>query len=198
MPDGLTVAAGSAVASSTIGWSFHDIGGGVESTSLKVLGAAAPGEAEITALRTAMGDISNAAITKQRGTAEVKVDIRLPEIEVYDEAYAAGSVVAVFVFTDLAQQQTQYLEVPAPDQSIFGIDGTTVDIANSTEAAAVVNAAVALLNVGTANYTYQRGYRSGRVSRASRPPVLPTSIEEPGAADNPPPAPALGPGDDPV
>lgn len=187
MPNGLTSGAPTQVGQ-IAGWTFVDAGGFRKSTNLKLRNSVATG-AQVTAVGNAMANLSNGSLIEQRTQAKIEVLPGSAEIEVFDEAYAAASTVAVFVFQDQITRETQRLEVPAPDYTVFLADQETVDTANAT-VGILIAAALTVFAQGDGDWIFVRGYRSGRSFRASRPRALPANIVEPDAGDLPPALPA--------
>jgi len=141
-----------------------------------------------TQLRTLIGAVaaaSNAGLVHD----DVVFARRIAENAViaFDEAESSVATEAVFVFQSPSTNGKRYIRVPAPDASMFGVDGATVD-PTGTEAAAIITAAEAAFNAGGGDFDYVRGYLvvPGRQTRVQG--VKPT-IEEPGETSQPPDAP---------
>jgi hypothetical protein len=98
---------------------------------------------------------------------------------VFDESYSSITTKATFVFQDSLRKIVR-VEVPAPDASIFGSDGNTVDPDNAL-VEALVDEVLAVLG-GT--YVLVRGFLSSR-TRQPKGATNPPTIVEPGATSVP-------------
>lgn len=142
-------------------------------------------DALLNALRTALGNGSNAALEESRYTNKNTILSRTT-ITAYDEKYPSIEDVAVFQFQDNTGD-VQTLELPAPDSTLFFQNGDrlTIDPARVLSSA-IIAAALAALNDNGGTYTYSRGYkathRKGRAGKQAK--VLP-QFTEPGAGDLP-------------
>jgi len=163
--------------------SFHDFRGRSRATLLN--GGDESTTVQATALRTAMGNGSNARITSTRETVlQEQINISAAQNFTYDEAYPSVSDALVIVFQDAAGEK-ESLILPAPDASLFAADGETPvdpDAAGSAGEIlmdAIHVAALAYLNADTpaGTYAFSRAYLEGAGVRAR--PVVP--IQEPGA-----------------
>lgn len=147
--------------------------------------------AQVTALRTAIGNMSNGRVMGTSLATDVEIINPADPINTtYDESYSTTDHVAVMVFQNGAGD-VQTAEVPAPDASIFESDGETVDRTNGL-VIAYLTAALAALNAGTpaGTWAFARGFLSTRARNSRRQPIrLP--LAEPGAGDNPPDAPGV-------
>lgn len=160
----------------SISFQFRDFTGQSVTSSMRVSETATA--LQISALRTALGNASNARVMAERATAVNQiVNIADPLNTVFDEAYSTIGDGMVFLFQNAAGT-VRRLRLPAPDLSLFLADGETPDPDN-TEVQAVVTAALAALPVG---YIHARTYLEG-VGRRQR---VPLTVIEPGETDNPP------------
>lgn len=139
---------------------------------------------ELDALRTALGDGSNAALYESRYTNSSRV-LNHTNLEAYDETYPSSEDVAVFQFID-DTGDVQSLELPAPDSTLFyTTDRKTIDPARALSGA-IIAAALAAMNNGGGTYVYSRGYKTthrktrGGANARKRPAFV-----EPGAGDTP-------------
>lgn len=164
-----------------INLTFLDIAGQTARTGIGNL-TAAPTGPQVSALAAALGNASNAAVTVI--TVNTITLDKLANRQVFDEAHSRVVDKAVFIFQNDARQ-TRKVELPAPDASIFGSDGQTIDPTNAL-AAAIISAALAIYG-GT--FAYTRGFLSQR-SRKVRSVTAPPVPSEPGVGDNPPALPA--------
>lgn len=165
----------------SLSFTLMDTAGRLARTGISEL-TSAPSGGQITALSDAIGNISNAAVIAETGTAQ-SVDTKTGRI-VFDEAYSGVTEKAVFIFENSARRKKK-LEVPAPDASIFGTDGLTVDYANAS-VVALVSAYTAIAT----GYTLKRAFLSSRSRKAptgNRPPT----VSEPGTLELPPGLPAI-------
>lgn len=158
-----------------------DIAGRNARASLTAL-TASPSTPQITAFKNAVGDMTNGAVTTVSGTAQ-DYDNGATRV-VFDEAHAGAPDKAVFIFQNDARQ-TRRLEIPAPDASIFGTDGQTVDAANPL-VVALNDATLAILG---GSFRMTRGFLSTKTRKSAGTRVAPIALE-PGAGDNPPALPA--------
>lgn len=152
---------------------------------------AAATDAELVQVANSAGSLSNAEVTK---ITDSKITHQFAPPTPFDESESSVTTKAVFVFQNSDGQRFS-VAVPAPDASITGQDGQTIDFTNSLVQDFVAdvlrvyntpNGAVTPVN------TYQaiRGYiDKGRGAPPYR--VKPGVTREPGAGDNPPAAPGL-------
>lgn len=164
-----------------LGFTFLDVAGQDARASLGKL-TAAPTTPQITALRDATGNMSNAALITVSATAQDYDN--LPTRVAYDEAHSLVNNKAIFVYQNSARQVRRY-EVPAPDASIFGSDGKTVDRTNALVIA--LDAAIVAIIGGT--FSLSRAFLGGK-TRKNRTSALPPTIAEPDTGDLPPALPA--------
>jgi len=135
---------------------------------------------EITAVRTAIGNMSNGRVMSTNLYTSVE---QLNPANVlntaFDEAHATVSIVAVFIYQD-DTGDTFAVEVGAPDAQIFAADGDTILTTHAYVVA--LNAAVlaAANNGGVGTYAFQRGFRSVRSEKRNRART-PLTLTEPGA-----------------
>lgn len=138
--------------------------------------------AEAEALRTAVGNISNARVMSETVTAvDAIINDADPANTVFDEAYSHVEDAIILLFQDNTGRTTRF-RVPAPDLSIFQADGETVDIENALFTA-LRDAVLAVLPAG---YIFKRTWLEGLGKRARTP--LP--VAEPAELENPPQLPA--------
>jgi len=138
---------------------------------------------DLNAMSAAAANLSNAGLYKVtlNSTSEIPINYA----EVLDEAYAEVSSKAVFVFQDTGLNTVQ-ITIPAPDASIFGVDGLQVNLAN-TDVLAFTDSVVTVLG---GDYAVVRGYRSANTRSIPRSRYVP-AIEEPGLGQLPPDAPGV-------
>lgn len=162
---------------------------GKSGTSRIAAGAEAT-PAQLVAVRTALGNMSNARVMETSSQVGIKqINPANPANTTYDEAYATVDIKAIFVYQNDVGDVV-YQRVPAPDASIFLADGETVqDPADEALILALITATLAALNASTpaGTYIYVRGYREGTEARNR----VPLPIEEPGIGDSPPDAPGV-------
>lgn len=165
----------------SVGFTFLDVAAQDARASLGKL-TSAPTNLQITALRDATGNMSNAALITVSATAQDydNVGTRVA----FDEAHSLVNNKAVFIYQNSARQTRRY-EVPAPDASIFGSDGKTVDRSN----ALVIALDAAILAIIGNTFVMSRAYLGGK-TRKNRTSALPPTSVEPGVADLPPALPA--------
>lgn len=165
---------------------FLAVGGDTASTSLNEIPVSVSG-AELANVRTALGNMSNAAIVSTY-QSEV-VSIALTNATPLDEAWASPGDKLLLVFQD-DDQETKSFAVPAPDASYFGSDGVGLITPNGAAAAGTparvladaITAITLALNGGAAadpagTYAFLRGYRSRQARRIPRPRYSPTIVE---------------------
>lgn len=163
---------------------FLDPAGDVGSTSLSGYSSDVT-SAELADVRTALGNMSNAAVISTTNSLQMRISKALATA--YDEAYANVEIRLVLVFENSAFEK-RTVTVPAPDASFFQADGITLDPEN-TQAAALISALLVVFNkaegAGPAgDYAFLRGYLDrGRGAPSQR--VIP-QIAEPGEGDLPP------------
>lgn len=143
--------------------------------------------AQITALETAVGNLSNGRVMASTVASE---SFQLNPANVlntaYDEAHATVDIVLVMVFQNDAGE-IQAVEIGAPDASLFAADGETPLDSNAL-IIAYKAAALAAMNEGGDTWAYSRGFRSTRSASAKRART-PHPLAEPGVGANPPIAP---------
>jgi hypothetical protein len=146
---------------------------------------------EVTDLRIALGNISNAGVISASATA--REYINTVDAVTHDEAFASVSQRLVFVFQNAAGN-VRSVSTPAPDLSLFQANRTTVNREN----ALIINAGDEIANVlnggtaGSGTYELVRVYRSEVSRRLPREHDVPEVIE-PDAEALPPGGPALPP-----
>ncbi len=165
--------------------SFLDFAGRQRSTRLEVPTAATT--LAIDALRTAVGNASNAAVVGRRIEEFTEVaNVADPDVIAFDEGYPSAGDVAVFIFTD-ALGNAQALEVSAPDLPLFNVADYETINPDAALSEAIIDAAVAVLNAGGAAYAFARGFYSKRKTKRVTVRTKPGTIQEPGGGDLPPP-----------
>lgn len=173
----MPVGDGTPVASSIISWSAVDVSGEIARVSISTDNV--PTNAQITAFRTALGNVTNARVESQKASAE---ELYPPgAVTPFDEAYASNATKAVFIFYSYTDDRTKRLEVPAPDASLFTVDGNTVDVSNAL-VTALVSAYQAIVG---ADYGLRRAFLTGRTRKARINRLSPGAVE-PGVGANPP------------
>jgi len=162
---------------------FHDWGGRPRASLIN--GNSDTTTVLFTALRTAMGNASNARVTATRQTVQAEqLNIGAAQNFTYDEAYPNVKTALVLIFQNTLGVKESVV-VPAPDASLFLADGETPVEPDAAGTAgeilmdAIIVAALAVLNAGppASLYSYSRGYLEGVGKRVRTP--LP--IQEPGA-----------------
>ena len=143
--------------------------------------------AELTDFAEKLGALTNAGVYGMTSTS--KSETAPTQAVVFDEAYAGVEMKAIMVFQDLNTLKTLQIGIPAPDASIFGTDGNTVNSAQADVLAFIV-ATQLVLNKAGADYAYVRGYRAGRTRQIPRSNVMGIK-SEPGVGDLPADAPAV-------
>lgn len=142
---------------------------------------------QITALETAIGNLSNGRVMASTLSSEsFQLNPANPLNTTFDEAHATVDIVLVMVFQDDGGN-TQASEIGAPDASLFASDGETPLDTNGL-IIAYKAAALAAMNEGGGTWAYSRGFRSTRSARAARART-PHPLAEPGVGAQPPIAP---------
>lgn len=143
---------------------------------------------EITAARTAIGNLSNARVMGTNlYTFVEQINPGNPLNTTFDEAYPTVNSTLVLVYQDDAGLEFS-VEVGAPDASVFTVDGKTVNTANALIIAANAAILAAANNGAVGTYAFQRGFLSQRSQRAKRAKT-PLPLVEPTGGQNPPIAP---------
>lgn len=146
---------------------------------------------QLAALRTALGNMSNARVVGDTASTMTNVNLAAPEVAPYDEAYASVGTRASLVFQN-DDLETRSVSIPAPDASIFESDGVTVNPTNALVIAAV-GAILTVINgdlLATDTYAYLRGFRQ-EISRKLPKGRSAKAAIEPLAGINPPDAPGV-------
>jgi len=166
-----------------LSFSMIDMSANISKVSLPGL-ASAPTTGQVDALRTAIGNASNARLDKQALTADTLFPpgTALPK----DEGHNSVAAKLVLVFFNAATRDVKKFELPAPDASLFLADGETVDVANA-QVIALINAIQAII---TTAYGLQRGFLSQRTRKETTKRLVPGS-NEPALLELPPPEPGL-------
>lgn len=183
------------VESNSFNVSVVGVGGDTSSVGVDWLDTVLP--AELVAFRTAVGQISNAAVFSTATT--FKTEISKGRAVPLDEAHSSVKMKMKLIFqNDLLD--VKEIGIPAPDSSYFVGDGRTVVTPSGTAAVGTparlmsthIQAIAAVLNGGAAGdgtYVYVRGYRSGdgRPAPAYDPTIAaePLTTTEPGPESNP-------------
>lgn len=178
-PTGVTPIVGGSVT-----YSFLAAGGDKASVQIP---ANADGDPE--AVRTAIGNLSNAALFAMAETT--RTEVPLSTVSPLDESYSSASEKLILQWQD-ESLNTRSLAIPAPDEQYFSSDGVTLDTGDSVVSASL-NALTTFFNAGdpAGTWVFVRGYRSSR-SRAQRPPRSVRQSVEPGATTVPDDEPGLG------
>lgn len=143
--------------------------------------------AQITALETATGNLSNGRVMASTLASEsFQLNPANPLNTAYDEAHATVDIVLTMVFQNDAGD-IQAVEIGAPDASLFAADGETPDNANAL-IIAYKAAAIAAMNEGGGTWAFARGFRSTHAKSAKRR-ATPHPLAEPGVGASPPIAP---------
>lgn len=151
--------------------------------------------AMLNAIRTAVGQASNAAVIETNSTStEYILNVAARAVVTFDEGYSTIDHVAVMIYQDNTGTVVD-LEIPAPDLSLFEPDGETIDPSNA-RVAAINTAVLAALNVGdptvtppipNGSFAFVRGYLSTRAGERCRPRILPGGgVIEPSGGQLPP------------
>lgn len=134
---------------------------------------------EITAIATAVGNMSNARVMSSNLYTSVEQQNPGNVLNTaFDEAHATVSIVAVFIFQN-DSGDVFAVEVGAPDAQIFAADGDTVLATHAYVAALITAVTTAANNGGAGTYAYQRGFRSTR-SESRKRARTPLTLAEPG------------------
>ena len=143
--------------------------------------------AQITALETTIGNLSNAREMASTVASEsFQINPANPLNTTYDEAHATVDTVLVMVYQDDGGNK-QFVEIGAPDASLFASDGETPDATNAN-IIAYKAAAIAAMNEGGGTWAFARGFRSTRSAQAKRARTT-HPLVEPGVGALPPIAP---------
>lgn len=170
-------------------------GGDMASVSFDGIDTAVAG-LELATLRQRIGEASNAAVMQT--TQSELVTVAKTRVNPLDEAYASAADKLILNFQD-DDLNLRSVAIPAPDEVLFGADGTTAVVPNTGAAAGtgekiLGELVVAILTVinggltGTGTYAYLNGYRSQRSRKIPKPRTSRRPVE-PGAGTLPPPAP---------
>lgn len=143
---------------------------------------ASPTNTQLTNWLNALGDCTNGAIVAANATAQQRDDITSRVAN--DEGHSLVNDKAVLIFQNSAGD-TRREEIPAPDASLFGADGVTVDPTNAQVAAFVA----ATLAIYPAGYAYASGTLASRSRKTTTRRAPPLAVE-PGDGDLPPALPA--------
>lgn len=176
----------------SIGWVLT--GGQKFSTVIPYVGGGiTPDPGNLSALREALGDASNAGVWRMTETRHTYISEALAEV--FDEAYNDGTVAVCKLQNNNGEVAT--FEFPNPDASLFEADRVTMlrPVAAGTPGQVLVNAiAVAAQNIinnsfDPANsFVWISGALAFRKVKRTKPRTLP-ALSEPGAGENPPAAP---------
>lgn len=132
---------------------------------------------QVTAILTAIGNSSNAAVVDQVGGAKARA---FPPYTAFDEAEQSVRSVLVLRFQNTASPATvpvKYIEIPAFDASLLLPGQPFADVAN-TQIAAIIS------NMDTAGWTYLGSFVSTRKGKV-RKQVVVAGLVEPGAGELP-------------
>jgi hypothetical protein len=167
--------------------SLVDVSGEIGKASLAGDGLVAASEGQRDAWVTAIGNASNAAVFATNLTVEESVS--RGNVFPFDEGHSSSRTKAIFVFQD-NQKRIKRLEVPAPDLTLFGSDGKSLNRDNAL-VTAIINTTLAVLNAGdpAGTFAYIRGGYGSRERGSTLTNDAPTAAE-PLALQNPPIAPA--------
>jgi len=137
-------------------------------------------------LRAAIANSTNAALTSYRQTGAL---VDNPNTRAtFDEAYASVANKLVLVYQNSTRMVKRF-ELPAPDASLFGPDGRTIDLTNA-QSIALVTAVKAAMDVSGGPWVLTRGYLISRTRTPGNVPALQNvTLVEPTAGQLPPPAP---------
>jgi hypothetical protein len=127
-----------------------------------------------SALRDAIGNLSNAGV--QKNSVNVQEQIPATAVITFDESENSVEAKAVLKFENTVTGETVTVSIPAPDASIFEADMYTVDATNTSVAALITLLQGA--NYLGADYAFARGYFQAR-SRGARRAYVPATLVEP-------------------
>lgn len=168
------------------------VGGDKPHSKLTEIPSAAT-DANLAALREAVGDLSNAAVLQEsRNTSLAKGSA---DVVAFDEAYADATTRLTLKFQNDALDIKEY-NIPAPDAQFFGADGVTAIVpdAGGTDAQVLLQTAITailtVINTGGGSYAYVAGYRSP-LPAGFRVRAVPGTIREATEDDEPSDAPGL-------
>lgn len=117
----------------------------------------APSGAAVDNLRAAIAAATNAALVSQFLNAQAIYAVG----SVNDDAYSAVQTKMVLIFQDATTGNTRRFELPAPDATLFGADGNTVDRNNGL----VTDLIAAIQTIIGAEYELRRGFLTSRTRR---------------------------------
>lgn len=159
---------------------------GIRTTKTVEAGTNAVTETQLRTLIGAIAAASNAGLVHD----DVIFARRVADnaVVAFDEAESSVVTEAVFLFQSPSTIGKRYVRVPAPDQSMFTVDGVTID-PTGTEAAAIIAAAETVFNAGGGDFDFVRGYKVVPGRQTPRMPSIP-EIQEPGETSQPPAGPA--------
>jgi len=156
------------------GLSFVAAGGDVAGSSVDLQGDGADVEFELWA--NVVANLSNAALIGTTITVKNEIPIRFASP--FDESYSSASTKLVMVYGNDAFEVVSF-SIPAPDETLFGSDGVTVQAANPQ----ILNlniATISFLNqIAGGNFGFLRGFRSERTRKLPRGRSVRNSIEPP-------------------
>jgi hypothetical protein len=180
----------------SIGWRL--ISGAPFSSTMSYLGGGvSPDPGNLSSVREAFGDLSNAAVVRMSEARDTYIATK--NSIAFDEAYSDGIVLVLVLENNNGDEVS--VEIPNPDLSLFESDGVTIvqPDAGGTAAQILVQAATSAFETLVNNsfdpansYAFSRGYAATRKVSMGRPAQAKPVILEPDdvAGDNPPEAPA--------
>ena len=159
---------------------FVDFSGRVRSSRLEVPTTSTT--QNVNDLVDAMGNLSNAAVySRKRDSEDFAPNTAL--LTTFDEAFASVSDALVFVYVNAANERF-YIEVPAPDAVVLTADGSGIAFDNPL-VQAFLDAYAVLWPARSLVSAYVSSRKAQRIGGTSVRP----NVAEPGAGQNPPPAP---------
>lgn len=184
----------------SIGWVLTN-GSSFSSTMAYGGGDITPDPGDLSAVREAFGNISNAGIIRMSEKRDTFIAKK--NAIVYDEAYNDGMVLVIVLENNNGDEVS--VEIPNPDFSLFETDGVTMkqplaagsggDTAQDLLLNAVTAYEALINNTFTPvnSYTFVRGYATSRKVSVNKPAGARPTIAEPGVGDSPGPEPASEP-----
>lgn len=173
---------GSPISTRSVTVGFLAAGGDQASVQLADLNSAVS-DGQVTALKTALAELSNAVAIATQNTLNTRVSIAAQNP--YDESYSSAGMKLVLQFQD-AGLNMRSIAIPAPDETLFGGDGVTAiipdDAGSDAQVAldAAIDAVLAVLNTGGGSFAYVGGYRVERARSAPRARIVRPTVEPDG------------------
>lgn len=160
---------------------FTDAYGRTRSISLRLPITATAAQQD--AILDAIGNLSNAAVSQVRRSAE-EVISNIQDLETFDELFDIGTSL-VLVYQNTANAEIVYVEVPSPDASVMNANGS-INLGNTQ-----VQAIDTAVSAAAPALALQRAYLATRkLKRIVTTPLL-NAPEEPTIGQLPPPDPGV-------